>query len=168
MLAYYFDAGASIPPEAMMHFSPCFRFPPLFSINFQTQSSTTNVEFPPNFPGFSTFPSVSRKLLFPPTFKNFPSCFQKIHLLFTYFMCISFSPLLWPWWCICASPNARTKRPWPRVRGDCYTGSWTCSMRLPQQVLNYKKLLLYDGDFMKQFKLWTILQLITIPDRCIC
>src|SRR6218665_980824 len=29
-------AGASIPPEAMMHFPPCFRFPPLFSKIFLT------------------------------------------------------------------------------------------------------------------------------------
>src|SRR6218665_1536825 len=28
--------GASIPPEAMMHFTPCFRFPPLFSKNCLT------------------------------------------------------------------------------------------------------------------------------------
>src|SRR6218665_1825708 len=27
---------------------------------------------------------------FTPTFKNVPLCFLKIHLLFTYFMCISF------------------------------------------------------------------------------
>src|SRR6218665_2940093 len=43
----------------------------------------------PYFPCFSTFPPVWRKLLFSPTFKNFPS-FRKIHLLFTYFMYISF------------------------------------------------------------------------------
>src|SRR6218665_2289712 len=29
-------SGASIPPETMMHFPPCFRFPPLFSKNFRT------------------------------------------------------------------------------------------------------------------------------------
>ena len=37
------------------------------------------------------FPSVSRKLLFHPYISL---CFRKIHLLFTYFMCISFPPTL--------------------------------------------------------------------------
>ena len=45
-------------------------------------------------PHISNFPPVSLKLLFPPTLKNSPLCFIKIHLLFTYFMCISFPPTL--------------------------------------------------------------------------
>src|SRR6218665_1353342 len=40
------------------------------------------------------FPPVSRKLLFPLYFQKCPPCFRKIHLLFTYFMCISFPPAL--------------------------------------------------------------------------
>ena len=35
------------------------------------------------------FPPVSQKLLFP-LLSKIPPCFQKIHLLFTYFMCILF------------------------------------------------------------------------------
>src|SRR6218665_1784630 len=104
----------------MMHFPPCFRFLPYFSKNFHTlwkiftilpfpqqfldfhppkflmtffKSSTTNFEFPPYFLCFSTFPPVSRKLFFPPTLTIFPrSFFRQIHLLFTYFTCISFPP----------------------------------------------------------------------------
>ena len=64
---------------------------------------------PPILPVLVHFPPDSRKLLFLPYFSTFPPCFRKIHQLFTYFMCIS--PLLWPW-CIYASPNARTGRPW--------------------------------------------------------
>src|SRR6218665_1870370 len=49
--------------------------------------------FPPIFPVSGHFPPVSRKLLSPPYFSKFPSlCFRKIHLLFTYFLCISFTP----------------------------------------------------------------------------
>ena len=46
-----------------------------------------------NFPLFSLFPPVSRKLLFPPLWK-IPLCFRKIRLVLTYFMCISFPPTL--------------------------------------------------------------------------
>ena len=46
----------------------------------------------PYFSCFSTFPPVSRKLLFPPYFHKFPLCFKQFHLLFTYFTCISFPP----------------------------------------------------------------------------
>ena len=49
-----------------------------------------------DFPLFSLLqyicPPVSRKLLFPPISLNILPLFRKIHLLFTYFMCISFSP----------------------------------------------------------------------------
>ena len=69
----------------------------------------------PNFPYFryfSTFPSLFREnYYFPPTLTNFLPCFTQIHRLFTYFTCISFPLLLLPW-CIYASPNARTGRPW--------------------------------------------------------
>ena len=106
-----------------MHFPPCFRFPPIFekysdsADNFQNFPEKEFLDFHTpkflmtfffshrpqisNFPLFSlfqyTFPPVSRKLLFPPTLKNFPSpVLQKIRLLFTYFspMCISFPPTL--------------------------------------------------------------------------
>src|SRR6218665_3010441 len=100
--------GASIPPEAMMHF-PLFQISSLFSKNFQTVENVQNFNFshkffhfhPPKFlmtfllvidhtfrisPSiFSVsvhFPPVSRKLLFPPTLKNFPPVFQKFTCFF--------------------------------------------------------------------------------------
>ena len=76
------------------------------------------LNFLPYFRCFSTFPPVSRKLLFPHLlWQIFLPCFTQIHLLFTYFTCISFPPLLWPW-CIYASPNARTGRPCPVSQVD--------------------------------------------------
>jgi len=63
--------------------------------------------FPSIFPVSVHFPLFRENYYFPTTLKNVPS--EKNHLLFTYFMCIF--PLLWPW-CIYASPNARTGRPW--------------------------------------------------------
>jgi len=94
----------------MMHF-PLFQISPLFSKNFQTAKFSKFDLFPKylsifirqnfwwpfishrpqisNFPPFSLFqyifPPVSQKLLF-------PLCLRKIHLLFTYLMCISFPP----------------------------------------------------------------------------
>jgi len=66
--------------------SPCFRFP-LFSKKIQIVWKIFSILL-----CFSTFPPVKRKLLFPPYFTKFPPCFTKIHLLFTYFLCISFPP----------------------------------------------------------------------------
>ena len=111
-------------PEAMMHF-PLFQISPLFSTNFQTLWKIPKMlpfpekifDFhPPKFimtsffshrPHISNFapyifsvwvhfPHVSRKLLFPPTFK-IPPLFSKnspaFYILYVYFV----SPLLWPW-----------------------------------------------------------------------
>src|SRR6218665_696883 len=107
----------------MMHFRPLLQIShPLFSKKFLTLWKIFNIlPFPekfldfhppkflmifflvidhkfrisPYFPCFGPFPPVSRKLLFPlPTLTNFPPCFRKIHLLFTYFLCISFPPTL--------------------------------------------------------------------------
>ena len=109
------DRSASIPPETMMHFSPCFRFPPYFRkifglwgkfqkfylflknflifirqnfwwLLFSHRSQISN--FPPIFAVSVHFPPVSRKLLFPPTLTNFPPVLHK----FTCFTCISFAP----------------------------------------------------------------------------
>jgi len=48
------------------------------------------------FPVFSLFQYISplfrEHYYFPPTLTNFPPCFRQIHLLFTYFTCISFPP----------------------------------------------------------------------------
>ena len=115
-------------------FLPCFRLPPIYekfsdsdenfnNLTFSRKiswfssaeisddlflSSTTNFDFP-HFPCFSTFPPLSRQLLFSPLLWQISPLFDTHHLfyiLYVYFV----SPLLWPWW-IYASPNARTGRP---------------------------------------------------------
>ena len=118
-----------------MHFPPVSDFP-LFSTNFQTlwkiskmlPFTERNFDFSsakislmtflvierkfqisPYFPCFRTCPPCFEKLLFPPTFKNAPLCFRKIHLVFTYFMCISFPTYFDR---DAASPNAGTGHPW--------------------------------------------------------
>src|SRR6218665_306059 len=49
-------AGASIPPEAMMHFPPCFRFLPLFSKNFLTFWKISKIlPFPEKISHFHSF-----------------------------------------------------------------------------------------------------------------
>src|SRR6218665_2879971 len=112
------QSWASIPSEAMMHFPPCFRFPPYFLKifrleNFQTFTSSRKISRFSSakisddlflvidhkfriFPLFPLFQYISP--LFPenyyfPYFANSPR-FRKIHLLFTYFICISFPPTL--------------------------------------------------------------------------
>src|SRR6218665_1620815 len=115
-------AGASIPPETMMHFPPLFQISPLFLENFRTfWKISTILPFPEKFLDFHLpkflmtfflvidhkFPILSIFWLFqyisplfhgnysfPPTFTNFSPCFRQIHLLFTYFTCIFFPPTL--------------------------------------------------------------------------
>src|SRR6218665_113937 len=100
----------------MMHFPPLFQISPYFRKIFRLYkifsilpfpekfldfhlpkflitffSSTTNFEFPSYFPCFCTFPPCFEKILFPSLlFTISPFCFRKIHLLFTYFLCMSF------------------------------------------------------------------------------
>jgi len=101
-------AGSSIPLRPSSIFLPDSDVPlfwwPFLVINHKFQIS-------PLFSLFQYISSpVSRKLLFPPTFTNFPSVLEKLtcfYILFVYFV----APLIWPW-CIYASPNARTGRPW--------------------------------------------------------
>ena len=94
------DQGRPSPSETMMHFPPCFRFPPYFRNIFGLSDKFLQkiLEFLPTkflmtfflvidhkfrisplFRCFSTFPlpPVSRKLFFPPTFTNFPPCLGK-------------------------------------------------------------------------------------------
>src|SRR6218665_4194661 len=112
-------SAPSIPPEAMVHFPSLFQIPHLFSINFHTLWKIFKIlpfpekfldfhppkflmtffsqrpqisNFPPIFPVSVHFPLFRKNYYFPPTLKNLPPCFRKIHLLFTYFMCISFPP----------------------------------------------------------------------------
>ena len=54
------------------------------------------------------FPPFHENYHFLPTFANSP-WYCKIYAFFTYFMCFSFTPLVWPW-CIYASHNVRTGR----------------------------------------------------------
>src|SRR6218665_719947 len=110
--------GASIPPETMMHFPLCFRFPPYFRKIFGLSENFYNFTFSrkisslssakisddfffshrpqmSNSPLFSLFQYISplfRENYFPPYFDKFPPCFTQIHLLFTYFTCISLPP----------------------------------------------------------------------------
>src|SRR6218665_2809286 len=102
----------------MMHFPSLFQISPLFSKNFQTlKKNFTILPFPetflhfhqpkifflvidhkfrisPYFLCFSTFSLCFAKIIISPYFYKFPPCFRQIHLLFTYFTCISFPPTL--------------------------------------------------------------------------
>src|SRR6218665_2006993 len=98
------------PPEAMMHFPPCFRFSPIFEKfsesveNFQNFTfsskisddffylSTTNFEFPPCF---STFPPCFAKIIISPfTFTNCPPVLGKF-ICFLHALCVfRFPPTL--------------------------------------------------------------------------
>src|SRR6218665_2842011 len=49
--------------------------------------------FPPYFPCFTTFPSVSRQLLFPPYFSKFPPVLEKF-TCFLHTLCVFRFPLL--------------------------------------------------------------------------
>jgi len=74
---------------------PVSDFPPFFEKFSDSQENFQHfyfLEFPSYFHCFSTFPPVSRKLLFPPYFNNIPPSSAQVHLLFTYFTCISFPP----------------------------------------------------------------------------
>src|SRR6218665_3353482 len=90
--------GRPSPSETMMHFPPCFRFPPIFEKFSNSYKNVPNFSFSrkissfssaeisdhlflvidhkfrisPYFPCFSTFSPISGKLLFPPTLKNSP------------------------------------------------------------------------------------------------
>src|SRR6218665_2774577 len=110
------DSGVH-PPEAMMHFPLCFRFPPTLEQFSDSVENFQNFKFSrkisrlssvkisddffshrpqiSNFPLFSLFQCISlcfAKIIISPYFEKFPPCFRKIHLLFTYLMCISFPP----------------------------------------------------------------------------
>src|SRR6218665_1751669 len=80
----------------MMHFPLCFRFPSYFLKFSDSVENFQNFAFSRKISRFSSakmsdlFFPVSRKKIFPPYFQKCPPCFRKIHLLFTYFMCISF------------------------------------------------------------------------------
>ena len=101
------------------NFSKFYLFPKNFSISSDNISDDffihrpQNLNLPPYFLYFSTFPPVSRKLLFPPTLTNVPSVFKKF-TCFLHTLCVFRFPPLWPW-CIYASPNARTGRPYSSV-----------------------------------------------------
>src|SRR6218665_314472 len=111
--------GASIPPEAMMHFPPFSDFPLIFLKIFltfwkiskmlhfpekishfhqpkflTTFSSTTNFGFPPIFPVLIHFPSDSRKFVISPNFSKFPPVFKKLNSFLHTLRVIS--PLLLP------------------------------------------------------------------------
>jgi len=135
--------GRPFPPETMMHFTPCFRFPPLFSKNFRTLRKIFKllpfpekfIDFhPPKFlktfflviefrisPLFSLFQYISplfRKNYYSPLlWQLFPPVLHKF-TCFLHTLRVFRFPLLWPW-CIYASPNARTGRPCSSVKPAC-------------------------------------------------
>src|SRR6218665_3547750 len=83
--------GRPSPPETMMHFPPCFRFPPYFRKIFGLSEFFYNFTFslkilyflPPNFL-MTFFLVINHKFrIFPPYFRcfsTFPPCFAKIIL----------------------------------------------------------------------------------------
>jgi len=138
---YVSNAGASILPEAMMHF-PLFQISSYFPKKFQTPWNIFPIlpPFPTNFSifihqnfwwlflvidhkfwiypyfyCFSTFPPYFEKIIISPYFSKFPPWFRKITCFFLHTLCFSFPPLIWPW-CIYASHNACTGRPWSNAR----------------------------------------------------
>jgi len=162
-------AGASIPSEAMMHFSPCFRVPPIsekflrlhrkfFPIlpfpknisdffirqnfwwpSFSHRSQSCN--FPLYFRSISPFSSYFGKIFVPPTLVNFPTDLVKLSV-FLHTFCDFRFPLLWPW-CIYASHNACTGRPWCLVK-ECYH-RWTIIYNLDRKLQIYKVLVFLPG-----------------------
>ena len=114
----WYIPGASILPEANMHFYPPSDFPPIsekflrlrrkFSqfylfrkiLPFSSSkisddffcSSTTNVLFPPYFNSFSPFFSIFKQNSFSPYFCKFLSWFRKISVFFYILSAIFFAP----------------------------------------------------------------------------
>ena len=84
--------------------------PPKFLMTFVL---VINYKCSPYSACFSTFPSYFAKIIISPSFRNVPPVFVECTCILhrPYFMCISFVPLLWPW-CIYASHNTPTGRPW--------------------------------------------------------
>src|SRR6218665_570483 len=110
----------------MMHFPLCFRFPPIsekfsdfltifYNFTFSRKISSLSsanisddlflVRISPLFSLFLQYISTlfRENYSFPPTFTNFPPCFNQIHLFLHTFRV--FPPLLCPC-CIYSSPNA--------------------------------------------------------------
>src|SRR6218665_572084 len=114
-------AGASIPPETMMHFPPVSDFPPPFSKNFLTLkkiftilpfsekfldfhppkflmtffSHRPQILNSPIFPVSVHFPPISRKLLFPTYFDKFPPILDNF-ICFLHTLRVFRYPLLLP------------------------------------------------------------------------
>ena len=103
------SSGASIPPEAMMHFRRVSDFPPISRIVLDL------VKISPFPTKIFLFSSAQISDLFYNHWLqmlNFPlfSLFSTFKFTCFYILYVFCSPLLWPW-CIYASHNARTGRP---------------------------------------------------------
>src|SRR6218665_168233 len=95
---FQLTSGASIPPEAMMHFHPCFRFPPIFEKfsdvlenslkNSKFSSAKISDDFFIHRPQISDFPAILPVLVH---FRTFPPRFAKIYYFPPYFS--KFRPL---------------------------------------------------------------------------
>ncbi len=93
----------------MMHFPPVSDFHPYFRKILRLCGKFTKFYlFPKKFPIFI------RQNFWWPALTNFPPVFGKF-ISVLHALRVIFFPLLWPW-CIYASPNARTGRPWSGVQ----------------------------------------------------
>ena len=118
-LYLYSRNGQGRPSTPWGHdaFSPLFQISPYFlkilglSGKFQKFDLS---DFSPIFPVLVHFPPDSQKcIISPSTFQNFPPVSQKFNN-FLHTLRVFCPPyILWPW-CIYASPNTRTGRPWKR------------------------------------------------------
>ena len=113
------QAGASIPLRQWC-ISPLFQIsilpPKKISVSWNffpiLPFPKKNFNFyPPKF--LMIFLVINHKSQISPYFENFPPVLEKFNCFLNTLCVFRFPfPLLWPW-CIYASPNARTGRPWP-------------------------------------------------------
>jgi len=117
LLLVYYVQGRPSPLRPWCIFPPLFQISPYFRKKSDNLFLVIDHKFrlsPLFFPCFSKFhPLFRENCYFLPTFTNFPTVLEKFTCFLHTFSCILFPPLLWPW-CIYASPNARTGRPWLR------------------------------------------------------
>jgi len=111
-------------PEAMMHFPPVSDFPPISEQIFTLRGKCSqfylfrkkiSIFIRQNFsrPSLVIHPKFAT---IPPYFAFSIHWFRKIYVFYVLYM-FFVSPPLWPW-CIYASHNARTGRPWTEVSKD--------------------------------------------------
>ena len=98
--------------------------------------------FPPIFPISKHFSPISRKLFFPQYFSKFPPVFGKF-TCFLHAFCYSRFPLVWLW-CIYASHNARTGRPWRQAKPGGLGKQWQNTTVNGPRKPSWNKVTLYQ------------------------